>query len=163
MKKWNGFTLIELLVVIAIIGLISTMSLVVLRGKVMAARDIRRRADISSLQSALELYNFERYHYPGTNGCQFVGGMGYWVCAVDQLAWFLPNLSEYMSPSPPRDPGRHTNPHWDRYGYVPILGTHPYVLFFRLEKGPQEDYCNIGPFSLVEGEGPYEWSTRCPD
>ena len=162
MKKIGGFTLIELLVVIAIIGLISSMSLIVLRGKVSAARDAKRRADIATLQTALALYEADHQRFPGTGGCVIIDG--HWGCSVDQVAWFVPNLAEYMTPSPPQDPGHHKISSWNTYGYIPLpVMNHAYALFFMLEGGPQEDYCNIGPISLVEGDPPVVWSTRCPD
>ncbi|MFA5106845.1 MAG: prepilin-type N-terminal cleavage/methylation domain-containing protein [Patescibacteria group bacterium] len=167
MKKIGGFTLIELLVVIAIIGLISSMSLIVLRGKVMAARDAKRRADMATLQTALELYYMDHQYYPGNNGCSQLPS-GHWVCIVDSAAedgWFVPNLSAYMTPTPPQDPGHHKNPDWNMYGYAPNLfingRSHAYVIFFNLEGSPQEDLCNIGNFKLTGDMEPTVWSTRC--
>ena len=58
MNKINkkGFTIIELLVVISIIGLLSTISVVVLNGARIKNRDTRRLADMKQLSTALELY-----------------------------------------------------------------------------------------------------------
>ena len=61
--KKKGFTLIELLVVISIIGVLSTMVLGALseaRGK---ARDAKRRSDIKSLQTALEIHYLDKGSY----------------------------------------------------------------------------------------------------
>ncbi|MEK7075463.1 MAG: prepilin-type N-terminal cleavage/methylation domain-containing protein, partial [Patescibacteria group bacterium] len=55
-KDQKGFTLIELLVVIAIIGLLASvvmMSLGLARAK---ARDVKRRADLKQIMTAMELY-----------------------------------------------------------------------------------------------------------
>ncbi|MDO8564485.1 MAG: type II secretion system protein [bacterium] len=68
--KSRGFTLIELLVVIAIIGLLSSVvfaSLNSARGK---ARDARRKADLTQISKALELY------YDTHNGTYLVSGYG---------------------------------------------------------------------------------------
>ncbi|MDD5567390.1 MAG: type II secretion system protein [Patescibacteria group bacterium] len=53
MKK--GFTLIELLVVLAIIGIITTLAIVSLNGARQRARDVKRWADVRSIQSAVEV------------------------------------------------------------------------------------------------------------
>lgn len=60
----KGFTLIELLVVIAIVGILSSVVLANLNGTRAKARDVKRIADLKSLQLALELY-FDNYRiYP---------------------------------------------------------------------------------------------------
>ena len=58
MKKMTekGFSLIELLVVIAIIGLLSTMAVLSFNNARVKARDVKRMADIKSIQSAIEIY-----------------------------------------------------------------------------------------------------------
>ncbi len=60
----KGFTLIELLIVISIIGILSAVSLFALGGSRESARDTRRRADLESLRSALELYRSDCREYP---------------------------------------------------------------------------------------------------
>lgn len=63
MKK-NGFTLIELLVVMSIIAVLSGLSLFALRGTRESARDGRRKADLESIRSALEIYRSDCNYYP---------------------------------------------------------------------------------------------------
>jgi len=55
MKK-RGFTLIELLVAVAILAILSSVGLSTFIGSQKKARDARRRADLKSIQNALEQY-----------------------------------------------------------------------------------------------------------
>lgn len=68
--QWNsrGFTLIELLVVIAIIGLLASTVIASLGGARVKARDTRRKQDITTIRTALELYASDNGHYPNSNG-----------------------------------------------------------------------------------------------
>lgn len=63
-KKKDGFTLVELLVVIAIIAILSVTAYVSLGGQTVKARDSKRMEDLSTMQSALELYFIENNEYP---------------------------------------------------------------------------------------------------
>ena len=60
----KGFTLLELLVVISIIGVLAGISLFGLKGAREAARDGRRKADLETIRSALELYKADCDRYP---------------------------------------------------------------------------------------------------
>ncbi|MES2087850.1 MAG: prepilin-type N-terminal cleavage/methylation domain-containing protein [Patescibacteria group bacterium] len=64
--KSYGFTLIELLVVIAIVGILSSVVLMNLNGARARSRDVKRIADVKSLQLALELYFDNNRSYPAT-------------------------------------------------------------------------------------------------
>ncbi len=56
LNKKKGFTLVELLVVIAIIAILSVTAYVALGGQTAKARNSRRLSDISTIQSALEIF-----------------------------------------------------------------------------------------------------------
>lgn len=60
----RGFTLIELLVVISIIGLLSSVILASLNSARMKARDAKRKADLHSLETAVQFYYDDNGTFP---------------------------------------------------------------------------------------------------
>ncbi len=64
MKRQKGFTLIELLVVIAIIGVMAALVIVNLSTANKKSRDARRKADLSEVRTAMELYFDANTGYP---------------------------------------------------------------------------------------------------
>lgn len=64
LNQRKGFTLIELLVVIAIIGLLSSLAMVNLNSARAKARDALRKADMSQIRTALNMYYDNNGHYP---------------------------------------------------------------------------------------------------
>lgn len=90
MAARKGFTLIELMVVISIIAILAAIGITAYSKTQLAARDSRRKSDIKSLRSSLELY-FQKYGgYPpvgyddkdgkgtwpaGTSYCDYLGDL----------------------------------------------------------------------------------------
>ena len=72
-RNGTAFTLIELLVVISIIGVLIAISFVGFQKSREAARDGRRKADLETLRSALELYRNECGVYPAA---AWIGAVG---------------------------------------------------------------------------------------
>lgn len=70
MKTGKGFSLMELLVVMGIIVLLTGVGVVNYSQTNRKARDAKRKADIESIRSALELYRTDQGSYPAltTNG-----------------------------------------------------------------------------------------------
>lgn len=66
-KNKRGFTLIELLVVIAIIGLLASIVAVAVNSARKKARDVKRKADIKTIQTALEVYYDDNNSYPNSD------------------------------------------------------------------------------------------------
>lgn len=62
----TGFTMIELLIVISIIGILSALSVFALQGSRESARDARRKADLETVRSGLELYKADCNQYPSS-------------------------------------------------------------------------------------------------
>ena len=60
----EGFTLVELMVVIVIIGLLATVVLVNVMPSQDKAMQTKARADIATLEQAMEMYRLDNFSYP---------------------------------------------------------------------------------------------------
>lgn len=76
-NKQSGFTIIELLVVVAIIATIMSIVVALVGDAKAKARDTKRRADLSQIQVALELYRNEHGTFQVTGGGSAGGGQGW--------------------------------------------------------------------------------------
>jgi general secretion pathway protein G len=65
-KPQAGFSLVELMVVVFIMGLLATMIIINVAPVGERSRVSKARADIASLESALEQYSLDLYNYPST-------------------------------------------------------------------------------------------------
>lgn len=83
----SGFTLIELLVVIAIIGVLTSITLVILSDAREKSRDSRRFEDFQQIKNALELYSADQSgHYPPGSDLSILVDGGYiQVLPIDPL------------------------------------------------------------------------------
>ena len=64
-KSEQGFTLVELMVVIVIIGLLATVVLINVLPSQDKAMIVKARADIATLDQAMEMYRLDNFTYPG--------------------------------------------------------------------------------------------------
>lgn len=62
----DGFTLVELMVVIVIIGLLATIVVINVLPSGDKAKQVRAKADISTIEGALETYRLQLDDYPST-------------------------------------------------------------------------------------------------
>lgn len=60
----EGFTLVELMVVIVIIGLLATVVLINVLPSQDKAMQIKARADIATLEQAMEMYRLDNFSFP---------------------------------------------------------------------------------------------------
>ncbi|HSB96478.1 MAG TPA: type II secretion system major pseudopilin GspG [Spongiibacteraceae bacterium] len=65
--KQSGFTLIEIMVVVVIIGVLIGLVAPNILGRVDKARVTAAKADISTLDQALEMYRLDNHSYPSTD------------------------------------------------------------------------------------------------
>ncbi len=99
----NGFTLIELLVAISIISILSSIGYISYSSAQVKAKDVKRKQDLRSIKTALELYKFRSTSksYPTTDGACCSDGAN--LSSSDQKPW-IPGLSSSFINSVPKDP-----------------------------------------------------------
>jgi len=106
-KSLTGFTLIELLVVIAIIGLLAAIILVSVNNARGKARDVRRKADLAQVYTALMLYYDDHGYLPVTSSYG-ENGPGGWDYSSQDIngngQYFLEFLEPKYLPKSPVDP-----------------------------------------------------------
>ena len=124
-KHINAYTLVELLVVIAIIGILMGLSFFALASSRQAGRDAKRRADLESLRSGLEIYRTDCNVYPAPVSNQVplpLAGNGTPGCEVSNT---------YISSTTYTDPVG--SPRIYRYYYDAVANT--YEICTYLEQG----------------------------
>jgi len=101
-KNKKGFTLIELLVVIAIIGVLSSVVLTSLNSARAKGRDAKRKVEMTSLQTALELYRLDNDAYP-SSGSSWRGAVSYGGYGTGSTG-YIPGLVPTYIAALPLDP-----------------------------------------------------------
>lgn len=138
----RGFTMVELIVVVGIIGMLAAMALIGLGRQQARARDVRRKADITNINTALQGYIAENlepkttsenksvdcgtWDYSSENGCGTADPNGdYWVTF----------LKPFMGGTIPHDPIN------DGAGDVCLGGTgYAYGYFYYKDKVDDNGY-----------------------
>lgn len=144
--KRRGFTLIELLIVITIIGILVATGTYSWQGAQAKARDNRRKADLKSIQQALEAFYQTNGKYPPASN------PGVWCTQISNGTYqdvknaLQPN---YMT-TIPQDPVNKGNT-LDYFYSVPASRMN-YRLFATMENTKDPDYIS-GDLLTAEGLG----------
>lgn len=139
----KGFTLVELLVVISIIGILSSFAVVSLNSARNKARDAMRKADMTQMRTAMNLYYDENIKYPVCGswndtapdfGANAAAGS---VCYNTTLSAALTTGSKPYLGQLPKDPKNPTNNSavdaTYLYRYVSRADGSEYALVYRVE------------------------------
>ncbi|MFA6492969.1 MAG: type II secretion system protein [Patescibacteria group bacterium] len=105
-SKKRGFTLIELLLVVAIIVVLASLVLVSVSKSRQSARDGKRKADLSTIQLALEMYKDSKGAYP-VHATWVYDGHAQWATLSTEL-------KSYLYPMP-KDPINSTKYRYEIY------------------------------------------------
>ncbi|MDQ3239386.1 MAG: prepilin-type N-terminal cleavage/methylation domain-containing protein [bacterium] len=153
MKKNKGFTLIELLIVISIIGILTGLLTANLSSSQARGRDAKRKADLKSIATALEIYYNDVGNYPipkqGNTSCT-AGTLGFGAsgspCAFSDAA----SVNEYMKQLPVDPKNTNVSPNKFEYFYCTSTANallassnKRFNLFTNLENDKDPDrHCN---------------------
>ena len=130
--KNNGFTLIELIVVIGILSILAVVGLVAINPLVQfqKADDLRRKADLSQIQKALETYYQDNGSYPLSS----VISPLYKITVPGQQTPTIIDWGHQWQPYMnlvPKDPGASKN-------YVYYSTGQSYYLYASLDRGNKD-------------------------
>jgi prepilin-type N-terminal cleavage/methylation domain-containing protein len=118
-----GFTFIEILVVTAIMALLLSIAIVAYSQVTRTGRDSKRKKDLATIQTALEIYRTTVGTYPACSGtCQATG-----LTDTDWIPALVPTYIEAL----PIDPKYGTT----GYNYTYVLSSGSYTLTTTLESG----------------------------
>jgi len=133
----SGFTLIELLVVIAIIGLLSSIVLASLNSARGKGKDAQRKANLTEVRTALELYYDAHGGYPNS-GPNWNSQCGGWTQTTAQNE--VPGLvADKDIAGLPTDPDQNASSNTCCYLYYSGAGTVDYK--FMLYNCPTSQAC----------------------
>ena len=63
----KGFTLIEIMIVVVILSILASLIIPRIMNRPDQARVVKAQQDMRALESALNMYRLDNYHYPTTN------------------------------------------------------------------------------------------------
>jgi len=154
MKK-RGFSLIEITVVVLVLGILAALVIPAVDRVLIKARDARRKADLMSIQLALESYFDDNGYYPQSS-CG-------WDCSgyrhSTSGAQWIPEIVTYLSSGVvPLDPRNNANPAWTGGNYCYTYGNvwknsvtckPSYDLIGQLENTRDPDRCAVKCYTFT--------------
>lgn len=138
MKK-RGFTLVELLVVIAIMSILTVITVSQFQTAKRKANDVQRKADLSGLGKALQMYYADYGVFPESSGGMLAIRDS--VGSLVPIIWgeeFVDKGYVYMKVMP-----KENNDNWD-YCYETSIDLKKFGLYSNLENEADGDYNAIG-------------------
>ncbi len=137
----RGFTLIELLVVISIIGILSALLLPNLTSAQARARDGRRKSDLKSIATGLELFYNDNNYYPLPWSSGATAGKFTFTAALTDAG----GTTTYIKAPVPKDPKNTVNAY--EYYYCTVSATtaasnKKFSLLATLENANDPDKCS---------------------
>lgn len=171
----KGFTLIELIVVMSIMGIISVLGISSYTNSFYKAHDARRKDDLRSIMTALQLYYNDHGKYPtagpncayGQPDCFVVSGGGSVPVSgpgLGNAAW-IPDLTSDYIKSLPVDPKNTGGGPWEKDGYTYAYGNvtadgQNFDLVAQLEWHDDSDTCKVKNYTKSAASGSTSW---CPN
>src|SRR3989344_1264017 len=120
----RGFTLVELLIAISIIAIISAVGITSYSQAQKLGRDFKRKQDLRSIATALELYHQKYKRYPVTNstgGWYQLSNTGEWIFDKGAVGVTPSAASGNIAPTfisaLPTDPINDNSYHYSYYGW----------------------------------------------
>ncbi|MCL4382998.1 type II secretion system GspH family protein [Patescibacteria group bacterium] len=112
LKKNRGFTLIELLIVLVIISItIGILVITNIQTQMQKSRDLQRKADLTKIKTALEMYKTDNNTYPVAGSWRGACGDNGGSYDLSGPNGYIPNLSPQYIEELPKDPrSGQTNP-----------------------------------------------------
>lgn len=152
-KPRLGFTLIELLVTLSIISILAGLGLANYSTSQKRARDARRKADLSEIRAALEMYRADIGFYP-LSGCGYdcpaPPGISGWRFSSAGDSWIPELVSGGYLQKVPVDPKNTGSAPWNTDEYVYAYGNvgrttygASYDLTAQLENTSDPDRCGV--------------------
>lgn len=146
MESKKGVTLFELLLTMVLITVLSGFAISYLSRQTVKGRDAKRKAAMSTVQTALELYRSENNFYPTDNSGVIVG-CGTYASPTDCAwgsQWLQSNAAgnpiEYMKKLP-----IETKTGWSYYYKRHATNNQKYYLCAKLENTGDPDYQASAP------------------
>jgi len=145
-KNNKGFTLIEMLVAIGILAVLATAAITVLNpfAQIQKSNDAKRKADLSQIQKALEIYYQDNNKYPANTTAYEISG----------AAWGS-SWQPYMNVIP-SDPTTGKN-----YVYYVTNDGQSYYLYASLDRGKLDPQACSGTNGVCSGAGLSNMETLC--
>lgn len=114
----NGFTLIEILVVVVILAILAALVIPKIMSRPEEARVVRAKQDISSIESALNLYKLDNGFYPTTE-------QGIAALVTKPSADPVPQDWQGYLSHLPEDPWGHAYQYTNNDGTITVLSEGP--------------------------------------